>query len=104
MSSIEDPLIMKEENKNLAPKVYISTLKLLSEESRTMIFYESPHKLSKTLAHFSEFFGSNRLISVSRELTKLYEENRRGTIEDVLKHYLEYPPKGELVIVVSGKT
>jgi 16S rRNA (cytidine1402-2'-O)-methyltransferase len=79
-------------------------LKLLSEESRTMIFYESPHKLSKTLSHFSEFFGSDRLISVSRELTKLYEENRRGTIEDVLKHYLNHPPKGELVIVVSGKT
>ena len=78
-------------------------LKLLSEEPRTMIFYESPHKLSKTLVHFSEFFGSDRLISVSRELTKLYEENRRGTIEDVLKYYLEHPPKGELVVVVSGK-
>jgi 16S rRNA (cytidine1402-2'-O)-methyltransferase len=78
-------------------------LKLLSEEPRTMIFYESPHKLSKTLVHFSEFFGSDRLISVSRELTKLYEENRRGTVEDVLKYYLEHPPKGELVVVVSGK-
>lgn len=78
-------------------------LKLLSEEPRTMIFYESPHKLSKTLVHFSEFFGSDRLISVSRELTKLYEENRRGTIEDVLNYYLEHPPKGELVVVVSGK-
>lgn len=78
-------------------------LKLLSDEPRTMIFYESPHKLSKTLVHFSEFFGSDRLISVSRELTKLYEENRRGTIEDVLKYYLEHPPKGELVVVVSGK-
>lgn len=78
-------------------------LKFLSEEPRTMIFYESPHKLSKTLVHFSEFFGSDRLISVSRELTKLYEENRRGTIEDVLKYYLEHPPKGELVVVVSGK-
>ena len=78
-------------------------LKLLSEEPRTMIFYESPHKLSKTLVHFPEFFGSDRLISVSRELTKLYEENRRGTIEDVLKYYLEHPPKGELVVVVSGK-
>lgn len=78
-------------------------LKFLSEEPRTMIFYESPHKLLKTLVHFSEFFGSDRLISVSRELTKLYEENRRGTIEDVLKYYLEHPPKGELVVVVSGK-
>lgn len=78
-------------------------LKFLSEEPRTMIFYESPHKLSKTLVHFSEFFGSDRLISVSRELTKLYEENRRGTIEDVLNYYLEHPPKGELVVVVSGK-
>ena len=78
-------------------------LKLLSEETRTIIFYESPHKLLKTLTHFVEYFGADRLISVSRELTKLYEETVRGTAEEVLKHYAEKPPKGEIVIVVGGK-
>jgi len=78
-------------------------LKLLSEETRTIIFYESPHKLLKTLTHFVEYFGADRLISVSRELTKLYEETVRGTAEEVLKHYTAKPPKGEIVIVVAGK-
>ncbi|MDE3743223.1 16S rRNA (cytidine(1402)-2'-O)-methyltransferase [Maribacter polysaccharolyticus] len=78
-------------------------LKLLAEESRTMIFYESPHKLLKTLVHFAEYFGEDRLISVSRELTKLYEETCRGTVREVLDHYTEKPPKGEIVIVVAGK-
>ena len=78
-------------------------LKLLAEEPRTIIFYESPHKLLKTLTHFTEYFGEDRLISVSRELTKLYEETIRGTVKEVLEHYTEKPPKGEIVIVVSGK-
>ncbi len=78
-------------------------LKLLAEEPRTMIFYESPHKLLKTLTHFGDYFGEDRLISVSRELTKLYEETIRGTVKEVLAHYTEKPPKGEIVIVVSGK-
>lgn len=78
-------------------------LKLLAEETRTMIFYESPHKLVKTLGHFAEFFGEERAISVSRELTKLYEETIRGTVKEVLEHYTEKPPKGEIVIVVKGK-
>ena len=78
-------------------------LKLLAEETRTMIFYESPHKLVKTLGHFAEFFGEERAISVSRELTKLYEETVRGTVKHVLAHYSEKPPKGEIVIVVKGK-
>lgn len=78
-------------------------LKILAEETRTMIFYESPHKLLKTLTHFAEYFGEERLISVSRELTKLYEETIRGTVKEVLEHYTEKPPKGEIVIVVSGK-
>ena len=78
-------------------------LKLLAEETRTIIFYESPHKLLKTLTHFTEYFGEDRLISVSRELTKLYEETIRGTVKEVLEHYTEKPPKGEIVIVVSGK-
>jgi 16S rRNA (cytidine1402-2'-O)-methyltransferase len=75
----------------------------LAEESRTMVFYESPHKLVKTLAHFAEYFGSDRPVSVSRELTKLYEETVRGTLEEVLQHFIQKPPKGEFVIVVGGK-
>ena len=78
-------------------------LKLLAEEVRTIIFYESPHKLLKTLAHFVEYFGAERPLSVSRELTKLYEETVRGTAEEVLQYYTDKPPKGEIVIVVGGK-
>ncbi|PRX51552.1 16S rRNA (cytidine(1402)-2'-O)-methyltransferase [Salegentibacter salegens] len=78
-------------------------LNLLAEETRTMIFYESPHKLLKTLKHFSEFFGEDRPVSVSREITKLHEETIRGTAAEVLQHYTNKPPKGEIVIVVAGK-
>ncbi len=78
-------------------------LKLLANESRTIIFYESPHKLIKTLTHFCDYFGEDRQISVSRELTKLYEETIRGTAKEVLEHYTNKPPKGEIVIVVAGK-
>lgn len=78
-------------------------LQQLAEETRTMIFYESPHKLIKTLTHFAEYFGEDRQISVSRELTKLYEETIRGTLSEVLQHFTAHPPKGELVIVVGGK-
>ncbi len=78
-------------------------LKLLAEESRTIIFYESPHKLLKTLSHFCEYFGEERIVSVSRELTKLYEETIRGSVKEVLAHYTSKPPKGEIVIVVAGK-
>lgn len=78
-------------------------LKLLAEEHRTIILYESPHKLIKTLAHLCEYFGEDRLVSVSRELTKLYEETIRGTVAEVLEHYTDKPPKGEIVIVASGK-
>jgi len=77
-------------------------LKLLSEETRTMIFYESPHKLIKTLTNFVEYFGEDRKVSVSRELTKLYEETIRGTAKEVLDHYTQKPPKGEIVIIVEG--
>ena len=77
-------------------------LKLLSEETRTMVFYESPHKLIKTLTNFVEYFGEDRKVSVSRELTKLYEETIRGTAKDVLDHYIQKPPKGEIVIIVEG--
>tara|TARA_R110000868_G_scaffold81164_3_gene229979 strand:+ start:535 stop:1215 length:681 start_codon:yes stop_codon:yes gene_type:complete len=79
-------------------------LTFLADESRTMIYYESPHKLLKTLGNFVEYFGRDRQVSVSRELTKLYEETIRGTAEEVLKHYTDKPPKGEIVIVVAGKS
>ncbi|WP_036380704.1 16S rRNA (cytidine(1402)-2'-O)-methyltransferase [Muricauda sp. MAR_2010_75] len=78
-------------------------LEQLAEESRTLVFYESPHKLLKTLAQFVEYFGVDRPVSVSRELTKLYEETVRGTLSEVLEHFTNHPPKGEFVIVVGGK-
>lgn len=78
-------------------------LLLLAEETRTLIFYESPHKLPKTLGHFCKYFGEDRLVSVSRELTKLYEETVRGTAKEVLEHFTKKPPKGEIVIIVGGK-
>ncbi len=68
-----------------------------------MIFYESPHKLLKSLAQFVEFFGEDRIISVSREITKMHEETIRGSIKEVLDYYTRKPPKGEIVIVVAGK-
>lgn len=75
----------------------------LSEETRTMIFYVSPHKLNKTLAEFAHYFGADRQVSVSRELSKLHEETTRGTAEEVLKYYEAKPAKGEIVVVVGGK-
>jgi len=78
-------------------------LSFLSLESRTMIFYESPHKLLKTLIDFENTFGLERKISVSRELTKLYEETLRGTISEIRNVYKTKKPKGEYVIVVQGK-
>ena len=78
-------------------------LMLLSEETRTMIFYESPHKLIKTLSNFCEYFGEDRQVSVSRELTKMYEETIRGSAKQVLNHYTKKPPKGEIVVVVACK-
>ena len=75
----------------------------LKEENRTMVFYESPHKLIRTLNDFSQTFGLDRKISVSRELTKIYEETVRGTISELINHYQEKSPKGEFVIVLDGK-
>ncbi len=76
----------------------------LAEETRTMILYVSPHKLVKTLAEFLQYFGEDRQICVSRELSKLHEENIRGTAKEVLTHYENKPPKGEIVVVVAGKS
>lgn len=76
----------------------------LAEETRTIILYVSPHKLVKTLAEFVTYFGEDRQICVSRELSKLHEENRRGTAKEVLAHFEKTAPRGEIVVVVAGKT
>lgn len=80
-----------------------SRLKVLSSENRTMIFYESPHRLIKTLNDFQSTFGSERKISVSRELTKIYEETKRGSSKEIIKIFENKKPKGEFVIVVDGR-
>lgn len=79
-------------------------LKLLAQEERTIVLYESPHKLNKTLEQICLFFGEDRQLSISRELTKLFEETRRGTAKSLLEHYRETPAKGEIVIVISGNS
>lgn len=78
-------------------------LKELAEMPYTLVFYESPHRLLKTLEQFSTFFGPDRQASVSRELTKIHEENARGTLKELLKHFSEKQIKGEIVIVVGAK-
>ena len=79
-------------------------LESLQDEKRTMIFYESPHKLLKTMKDFITYFGPERKVSVSREISKMYEETRRGTLKEVLAYFEEKPAvKGEFVIVVQGK-
>ncbi len=76
----------------------------LKEEGRTMIFYESPYRMIKTLGLFSEIFGSERPVSVSREISKMYEETVRGSLEEVIEHFRQQEePRGEFVIVVAGR-
>lgn len=77
--------------------------KQLAEEERTMIFYESPYRLVKTLEQFKEYLGAERKASVSRELTKMFEETVNGTIEEILTHFQAKEVKGEIVVVVAGK-
>jgi 16S rRNA (cytidine1402-2'-O)-methyltransferase len=77
--------------------------KKLAEEERTMIFYESPMRLVKTLEEMIVYFGADRVCSVSRELTKLFEENKRGTLKEVAVYFKEKAVKGEIVIVLAGK-
>jgi len=77
-------------------------LKKLAVEERTMIFYESPHRLVKALEEFIQFFGAERKCCVSRELSKLHEENARGTLQEVCEHFKQKEVKGEIVIVVEG--
>mgnify|MGYP001184711316 FL=1 len=81
----------------------LTRLKALSDETRTMVFYESPYRLIKTLTQFAEFFGADRYASVSREISKIYAETVRGTLSALIDHFTENEPRGEFVIVVSGK-
>lgn len=78
-------------------------LKRMAVEERTMVFYESPMRLVKTLHDFIEYFGADRQCCVSRELTKKFEENKRGSLQEVHDHFNAKPVKGEIVIVVGGK-
>ncbi|MBC8464735.1 MAG: 16S rRNA (cytidine(1402)-2'-O)-methyltransferase [Bacteroidetes bacterium] len=75
----------------------------LAEENRTMVFYESPYRVIKTLEQFSEFMGEERQVSVSREISKKFEETIRGTVSEALSHFKEKAPKGEFVMVLEGK-
>lgn len=81
-----------------------SKLEELATAKHTLVFYESPHRLIKTLRQFQEYFGADRKISVSREITKIFEETIRGPIKEVLYHFENHPIKGEFVLVVEGKT
>ncbi len=78
-------------------------LEALREETRTMIFYESPHRVVKALQQFIEVFGPERPVSVCREISKVHEESVRGTLQEALQHFQEHEPRGEFVIVVGGK-
>lgn len=78
-------------------------LNQLAEERRTMVFYESPFRLAKTLAQLAEFFGAERKASVSREISKIHENTQRGTLAELAAYYTENPPKGEIVICIAGK-
>ncbi len=81
----------------------VTRLTSLQEEKRTMIFYESPYRLVKTLTQFAEFFGADRPVSVCREISKMHEESVRGTLTEVIAHFTENEPRGEIVIVLGGK-
>jgi 16S rRNA (cytidine1402-2'-O)-methyltransferase len=81
-----------------------TVLKQLATEERTMIFYESPMRLMKTLEDFIQYFGAARFCCVSRELTKMFEENKRGTLQEVKEYFSEKQVKGEIVIIVAGKS
>ena len=80
----------------------MTRMKILAEEKRTMIFYESPHRLLKTLTQFGEYFGLERQASVSREISKLHEETVRGSLSELVAHFTQKDPRGEIVIIVAG--
>ena len=80
----------------------MTRLNALKDETRTMIFYESPYRLVKTLTQFIEYFGPDRQVSVCREISKVHEESVRGTLQEVVAHFTETEPRGEIVIVLGG--
>jgi 16S rRNA (cytidine1402-2'-O)-methyltransferase len=80
-----------------------SKIQSLADEERTMVFYESPYRVVKTLQQLGEVFGTERMVSVSREISKVHEECVRGTLAEVTAHFQEHEPRGEFVIVVAGK-
>lgn len=81
----------------------MTRLNALAEEPRTMIFYESPYRLLKTLTQFQEIFGTDRQVSVCREISKVHEESVRGTLQEVVAHFTATEPRGEIVIILAGK-
>ena len=81
----------------------MTRLNALKEETRTRIFYESPYRLLKTLTQFAEIFGADRPVSVCREISKIHEESVRGTLQEVIAHFTETEPRGEIVIILGGK-
>ena len=81
----------------------MTRLNALKEETRTMIFYESPYRLLKTLTQFAEIFGADRPVSVCREISKIHEESVRGTLQEVIAHFTETEPRGEIVIILGVK-
>ena len=81
----------------------MTRLNALKEETRTMIFYESPYRLLKTLTQFAEIFGADRPVSVCREISKIHEDSVRGTLQEVIAHFTETEPRGEIVIILGGK-
>lgn len=85
-----------------AKKGRLKKINMLAKEERTIIIYESPYRLMKTLEQFKEIFGNERIISVSRELTKFFEETKRGKIIDIIEYFKNNKPRGEFVIIISG--
>lgn len=81
----------------------MTRLNALKDETRTMAFYESPYRLVKTLSQFAEYFGMERPVAVCREISKVHEECVRGSLQEVIAHFQEKEPKGEIVIIVGGK-
>ena len=79
-----------------------SRIEALREEQRTMVFYESPYRLLKLLQQLAEVFGEERQASVCREISKVHEESRRGSLAEIINHFTQTPPKGEIVVVVAG--
>ena len=81
----------------------VTRLTQLQNETRTMVFYESPYRLLKTLTQFMEYYGAERKISVCREISKVHEESVRGTLSEVVEHFTKTEPRGEIVVVLAGK-